>query len=421
MEKNNNTQDTKIDELVSKISKGSRKSTSKKEVNINDVDFDKLDPSDLQAHKDLFSGITDIYKIIGVSPDDSQDHIKKKCNEKLAKYHPDKIKSILAKFPEDMRSDEKVRLTEQYKLIKEAYNILRDPEKRKYHDLQKKTMESKNFAKQKSSFDDFIKLQESEINEQSKKNAENNFKLNFLEMDSKHNFKRNEMDDEPLSKEVLNRKMQDMEMSRKQQDIEVTHKNLFEGKSFNPTDFNKAWEKQKRKDERKKQKNPDKSVILWDGVGAANDTGIGGSSNYVSVDNDYGDLYSSTNYDNSAYATNNNQSEGSESDISEGSDGIDVDYVTGHNKNNDDVGKRYEDYMKSREQDDEFYKARELGDNSWKSVMDNPTSISSQMNAFVGKSPHMLSHSKKNNGNTINKSTIDAYKQLMLERDKEMK
>jgi flagellar motor switch protein FliM len=60
--------DEKIDALVSKISKGSRK-TSKdskkdKEVNIEDIDFEKLNVNDKKAHVDLFSGMIDVYGII---------------------------------------------------------------------------------------------------------------------------------------------------------------------------------------------------------------------------------------------------------------------------------------------------------------------------------------------------------------------
>jgi curved DNA-binding protein CbpA len=421
--------DEKIDELVSKISKGSRKTSKEskkdKEVNIEDIDFEKLNVNDKKAHIDLFSGMIDVYGIIGVSPDDAQDYIKKKCNEKLAKHHPDKMKSILAKLPEDKRVEERERMLEQYNLVKQAYNILRDPDKRKYYDLQKKTMESKNFVKQKSSFDEFIKLQESEVNETSRKNAANSFKIGFLDMDKKHNFKRSDLDEEPMTTESFNKKFTDITMSREAQDMELkmNQQNLFEGRSFNPLDFNKAWEKKKIKDERHKRgSNSDKSMTMWDGLSAANDYGLGGSNDYVSIDSDYGELYSKTNYNSSQYASKlNDLSEHSDDNCSVKSDDIDVSYVTGHNKDRSDVAAKFEQYMKAREVDDEIYQAREFGDtNAWKSVYDNPMNISSQMGTIVGKEIKTLDSRNKKNS-TINKSTIDAYKQLMSDREKDLK
>lgn len=418
-----------IDELVGKIYEGAKKNSKSEkkhsEVNINDIDFEKLKDDDKKAHIDLFSGMIDIYGLIGVNENDPQDFIKKKCNEKLSKYHPSKINGLLAKVPASERESEKERLLEQYNLIKHAYNILRDPEKREYYDLQKKTMESKNFVKQRSSFEEYIKLQESEINETSRKNAENNFKMSFLDMDNRHGFKRNELDDEPLSTEDFTKRMQDIEFSRKALDDELStrQRNMFEGRSFNQLEFNKAWEKKKRHDEKRKGKNnTDSSLTLWDGITASNDFGIGGSNDYVGLNDDFENLYSKTNYNTSQYSSLlDDISENGDDNMSVNSDDIDVSYVNNHNKDNSDVNKRFEEYMKSRERDDDYYNAREFGDtNSWKSVYDNPLNISASMGTMVGKEVKTLdSRNRKNN--TINKSTIDAYKQLMLDREKNIK
>lgn len=418
-----------IDELVGKIYKGAKKSAKPEkkhvEINIEEIDFEKLKGDDKKAHTDLFSGMIDVYGLIGVTPNDSQDYIKKKCNEKIAKYHPSKINSILAKVPESEKEEERQRLIEQYDLIKQAYNILRDPEKREYYDLQKKTMESKNFVKQKSSFEEYIKMQESEINEVSRKNAENAFKIGFLDMDKRHGFKRNDLDDEPMSTEDFNKKMQDIEFSRKALDDELAtrQRNMFEGRTFNPVEFNKAWEKKKKHDEKKKGKgNTDTSMTLWDGLSASNDFGIGGSSDYVGINSDYGDLYAKNNYNTSKYSSTLDDISENGDNMSTTSDDIDVSYVTGHNKDNSDVNKRFDEYMKAREMDDEYYNAREFGDNnSWKSVFDNPMNISSSMGTTVGKDIGKLDMRNNKRGNTVNKSTIDAYKQLMMDREKDFK
>jgi len=63
----------------------------------------------------------DYYNILGVSRDASQDEIRKKYRKLAAKYHPDKN-------PDDKSAEEK------FKEIGEAYEVLKDPEKRKLYD-----------------------------------------------------------------------------------------------------------------------------------------------------------------------------------------------------------------------------------------------------------------------------------------------
>lgn len=63
----------------------------------------------------------DYYNILGVSRGASQDEIKKKYRKLAAKYHPDKN-------PDDKSAEDK------FKEIGEAYEVLKDPEKRKLYD-----------------------------------------------------------------------------------------------------------------------------------------------------------------------------------------------------------------------------------------------------------------------------------------------
>ena len=63
----------------------------------------------------------DYYKILGVSKNASQDEIKKAYRKLAVKYHPDKTKG-------DKKAEDR------FKEIGEAYEVLKDPEKRKKYD-----------------------------------------------------------------------------------------------------------------------------------------------------------------------------------------------------------------------------------------------------------------------------------------------
>jgi len=431
-DRNKELSDDPLDAIVNKIANGSKKGKSNEDkpkynthtndsddIEYDDVDFGELDVATKKAYTDLFSGMPDIYKIIGVSQDDDHNTIKRVCNEKLAKYHPDKLAPILNKYPAESRPKEKKRLLMQYKLIKEAHSILRDPQKKKFYDLQRKTIDSKNFAKQKSSFEEFIKLQESEINEHSKESAKSSYQMKTLDMDKRTGFDRKKLEDAPLSKADIDKRMQDLMMERENQDIEYVPKNLFEGKCFSPESFHKEWEKQKKRDERRsKNSNNDRSIITWGGVGAANDVGIGGSTDYISATGDYSDLYVENNKGSLFAQRLDSSSDTEEESVS--SDDIDISYVSGHNADKKSVMSRYNEYEQSRKVEDDIYESRGFNDeNVWKSVLDNPMNISSQMDNIIGKDVKQLDGFKKKKH--LNKDYAEAYKQLVYDDEKEKK
>ena len=412
--KNNST--TPTDEFLNHMQKSHKNSSN--DIRYEDVDFcdEKLKEDDRKAYVDLFTHI-DIYKVVKGSPKDSDEQLKEKCTKLLAKLHPDKRKYLLEKFSKDERVRENKKLDIQYKMVRDAYEIFRNPERRKYYDSQKKVTDSKNFVKQKDSFEDFIKLQESEINEKSKSFAENNFKMLAMESDKKHNYDK-ELESAPkLGEATLKKKVLDLEMIRKQQECEYAPKKLFsENTPYNPITFNQFFEKHKKREERKnKSKNRDSSLVVWEGISAANDVGFDGANDFIPVNDDknYGSLYIESNPESSLFAsTLDSDDESVElSDISD--ENIDVSYVENHNKN------RSEDAFKSmleqREKERaEFDKTLEKF-SEYKPVTDNPMNISSQMGRLIGTKTHGTIEYDKPKEKKITKDELEAYKKLIYD------
>ena len=125
------------------------------------------------------------YKILDVDPDTSISDIKKKYRKLLAKYHPDKFTSL---------SDKERKLKEkQFQLVQIAGKILTDEDSKKMYDLEQKTVKSKNFVSTKSTFDEFIKLQESGITEEGKKRAQLDFVSETKKMNKQRGFDPNKL------------------------------------------------------------------------------------------------------------------------------------------------------------------------------------------------------------------------------------
>lgn len=423
----NTTKNEKIQELLD-IMQGKNQKPQKHEsqepqkdpnaIYYDDVEFDKLEENERKALKDLFTGMPDIYKITGTSPEDSQAVINKKCAEKLKMYHPDRHSELVKKLPEDKRARELKKLDIQFKMLRDADSILRDPAKRKYYDLQKKTILSKNFLAQKQSFEDFVNLQKSKMSEQSKALAENEHKMASLSLDQKHGFDRKKFEEAALTKEETDRRYSDLMDGREQDKVEFIPKNKFEDRPWSHEDFNKMFVRNKTKEEKKKPKQAgDKSIIAWEDIGAANDFGMDGATDYVSIDHNYEDLYTNTNFnDSSLYASKIDSDSGSSmSDSDSGSDDVDMDEHDGYKFNKEDVNSRYEQMMNRRTLEEQSYKDREMHDKeSWKSVLENPFSISASMgNVLGGQDFSRLDKARPKK--TINKEYVDIYKSIVYD------
>lgn len=420
----NNSHSNSHNSSSSKSKQNKDKNTT---IHLDDVEFDKLEENERKALKDLFTGLPDIYKITGTSPDDSQSTINKKCAEKLKMYQPDRHSELVKKLPEEKRAKELKKLDIHFKLLRDAYSILKDPAKRKYYDLQKKTTLSKNFVAQKESFDDFMKLQKSKMSEQSKALAENEHKMAFLAMDQKHGFDRKKFEEGALTKDETDRRYSDIMDGREQDEAEFIPKNKFENRAWTNEDFNKMFIKNRMKEEGKKKTKHgenDKSIVAWDDISAANDFGMGGATDFVSIDHNYEDLYTNLNYkDSSLYASkmdsdteSNYSNNSSESDI----DDVDMDELDGYKFNKDSVSSRYDQMLNRRTLEEEVYDNREMHDKeAWKSVLDNPFSISASMGTVMGGQDFSKLDGPKRK-TAISREYADVYKSIVYDNDEDV-
>ena len=387
------TEQAELDKLVDKISKGIKQSD---EIDFEKINFDELSNEKRKAYSDLYTGLPDYYKIIKAKPTDSIVVIKNKCRLLLAKYHPDKIVLNDSDFSsKNEKEKKKKQLEKQYELISTAYKILTDKHKKESYDLQKKTVDNKNFLKQKDDFAEYMALQNSTISEQSKQQAKNDFEVKMIEMDTARGYNR-KIEKEVIKEKKAEKMMDDMMLLRKQQEIEYQPKNMFKDVAFDLETFNKQWEKHARR--RKPKTNNDKNVVLWDGIGASNDL-----NTFVSTNSDYGEIF---------MAGTELFSSDSESGLSDISDtGIDASYVFNHNKDKLGMDTKLDDFEKLRNVDlDEW--SKEMFKN--KSMTDNPFNPSADFGELFDSEIGQIEGPKRTT--KINADLASAYEKLLFEK-----
>jgi curved DNA-binding protein CbpA len=417
--KSNNSQnsDDDLGDILDNIKKSVKEDKDKKRSEKpQNMDYHKAQEKMVQ--NEIASGHLDYYKIIGANPADSQTTINKLCNLKLAEYHPDKIGQKLEKYPPEDRQKQKTRYIRQYELVREAVKFLKDPQERKLYDSKKETGDTKTFVDHKQSFDNYIKLQDKDLTDETKQLKGLNFEQRSSEMNIKHGFDPNKVKIK-LTESDMSRRLGDLELERNQQSVECMKKKLFDG-NFDKMEFNRQFEidKRKREKKRKSELSENRSIIRCDGIAAANGFGDGGL-NYVSISEDgqgYEDLYSAPKALDNMFANKL----GSDDDESISSlddellENIDVSYVTDHNKDKHKTEKTYEEYMRERDRDMMQFDSRQMHDGSWGSIASNNFNISAQMGQLIGTD--MLD--VRTIGNNDNKSKQDraelmeAYKAL---------
>jgi curved DNA-binding protein CbpA len=383
--------DELFEKMRSKKDKKDKKDITINSDNNNDTEID--DDTELNTIKKIGY---DYYKILGISPTTDISEIKRKYRHKIAEFHPDKLRFL---------SDSKKKVkSEQFQLIRLAGEVLTNPTKKKLYDLQTKTLKSKDFLNQKSSFDDFLDLQKSELTEDKKKVAQLDFKKNNEKMNLVRGFNPSEINvrfDTDTSKKLF----QDLQAQRDMEEFELAQNNLFEGRSFNPSEFNKMFEKNKKKEDKKiKIKQARGEMVKFDdSFTAFNDSGVG---NFISVNDDYGDLFgkddfkASTNF--SKTKLENVDDDISMSSISD----VDIDDIEDTYNNhkvkitNDEIDRF------TRMRDMETNKYDKLNLNEFKSVMDDQFGISKDFGTIIG-------NDISQKPSQITSHMVDVYKKLI--------
>lgn len=338
----------------------------------------------------------DYYKILDIDKDTTTTDIKKKYRKLLAKYHPDKYKNLTDK--------EKQMKEKQFQLIQMAGKILSDEDTRKLYDLEQKTIKSKNLQSQKNSFEEFIKLQESVLTEEGKAKSLLDFETESKKINKMIGFDPEKIKDK-IDKITLDKDILDLKARRDMEAIELSQKNLFEGRSFNSSEFNKFFEKKKKKQEKKEKNKQEKGELVKFGeeFTAFNDNGL---DNFISIDTNYSSLFGSDNFrENNLYGKVKKE-DFNVSDLSDMSDLSDTDNYINHNTDRD--TNKTEDRLK------EIMRERELLDSSLKSVenykdvMEDQFGISRQFGKMIGRDI-----TQKNKSYKIDTDMVKIYNKMI--------
>jgi curved DNA-binding protein CbpA len=374
-----------IEELINQMN-------PKKDV--EEIKFNRK-PTDEKFKTTVKETTFDYYKILGVAPTATSSEIKRAYQAKLKKLHPDKIEQTKENIA-------------KYKLLREAGDILTDQYERKAYDATlKMNVETKDFASSKGSFKDFLKLQEQNMTDEDRTIAKLNFERGLADMDRRHGFSKRDM--EAMTKDEHDRRVEDLKLQREQESLEISHENPFEGRSFVPSEFNKLFEKKKKRDEKRKQSKGE--LAKCEDITAFNDfeEGSGG----VGLEH-YNDLYTEGRYTgyNEHFAGVGGQMVGEENGQSEDDQSIDSpdeDYDT-HNKQNtkESLDQAMKRMMAERSGHDLTIK--EMQPTEYGSVLDDKFGISSQFGFVVGNDK--FGHQKNLKKIDVKEETLKAYKEL---------
>ena len=174
-----------------------------------------------------------LYDVLNLPNDCSQKDIKRAHTKLMKRFHPDK----------------KGGNKDMFELITHAYNRLSNPEYREQYDkIYKLSRQSGNdFVQLRENFNNYNKARKTDITLISKKDSRKQFDKFYKELDLKHNFRRNDYEDEldnPLSKRQTNERYSDMMITRETDDIEDMPDEIFDKNiPFDRGVFNEMFDK----------------------------------------------------------------------------------------------------------------------------------------------------------------------------------
>lgn len=347
----------------------------------------------------------DHYAVLGFNVTSAKDRAKitdkqiaKAYNKKLRRLHPDKNRD---KSPEELK-----QLNAMYRLVHTAGEVLKDKARRKAYDLENSVRESSGHASQRSKFEEFMELQESEVTDEAKNMAKLEFDRGVAELNKKHGVSK--YSTASMSKEDTSRRLEDLMQQRDEEEIEARPKRLFaENQKFDRMAFMKAFEKDKIKRAKKKGRDVNK-LVPYDDIGAFNGAGAG-----FGINDDYGALYDESKFEGNTKfgGLGSDDESGDDSDsISVGSDEIDERYFHDGPMDNSDVNSALDKLMEAREAEDEMYEDIEY--DGRKSAMHDKFGVSSSMGFMVGDRLKGI-QSRRKSMKHIGNDDIDAYKKLI--------
>jgi hypothetical protein len=297
----------------------------------------------------------------------------------------------------------------QFQLVQEAGKILSDPNAKKIYDLEQKTIKSKDFQNQKNTFEDFIKLQESGMTEENKKKAQLDFETESKKLNKLRNFDPSKLDDK-IDRTLLSKQIDDLKVRRDMDFIELSQKNMFEGRSFNPSEFNKLFEKNKKKQDKNDKRKQDKGELVKFGEDftAFNDNGL---NNFISIDTDYSNPFGSDNFRENSMFGKMRDDNFNASDISSVDSDYDDSYDT-HNKNREtkNTDDMLSKMLRDREKFDTNLKSTETA--GFKDVMEDQFGISRQFGKMIGKDV-----TQKHKTQKIDSDMIKIYNRMISNDD----
>lgn len=280
--------------------------------------------------------------------------------------------------------------------------------------MEMKSTQSNDFESQKKSFDEFIKLQDSQKTDENKRLAKLGFEQMMKEFDKKHGY--NPENDKPMDADEYARRIEDARLFREneEREFEMSVENKFEGRQFNINEFNKIFNKHQKKDKLRKTKEGALTKYDTGDISAFND--FEDNTGGVSIDK-YDTLYSDGKFEdfNDKYAgigagligKDKNNNDDSDDDIS--IESPDEDEYDNHRKG---VSKESLDEALKREMEERNNQNKtfeQLPQNEFKSAFEDKYGISSQLGFMVGTD---MNGDQKNWKRKLKEETLKAYKQL---------